>query len=87
MAEELTKYLTRMDVKCRYIHSDVTTIDRLKLLDEFRDGVFNVLIGVNLLREGLDLPQVAPRHNNGCRQRGFSTLSQVSDADCRTRST
>ena len=59
MAEELTKYLTRMDVKCRYIHSDVTTIDRLKLLDEFRDGVFNVLIGVNLLREGLDLPQVA----------------------------
>lgn len=59
MAEELTRYLTRMDVKCRYIHSDVTTIDRLKLLDEFRDNVFNVLIGVNLLREGLDLPQVA----------------------------
>lgn len=59
MAEELTKYLTRMDIKCRYIHSDVTTVDRLKLLDEFRDNVFNVLIGVNLLREGLDLPQVA----------------------------
>ena len=59
MAEELTKYLTKFSVKCRYIHSDVDTLERVEILHELKEGVINVLIGVNLLREGLDLPQVS----------------------------
>ncbi len=59
MAEELTKYLTRFNIKCRYIHSDVDTLERVEILHELREGVFDVLIGVNLLREGLDLPEVS----------------------------
>ena len=59
MAEELTKYLERASVKCRYIHSDVKTLERVEILRELRLGVFDVLVGVNLLREGLDLPEVS----------------------------
>jgi len=59
MAEELTKYMDRAGVKCRYIHSEVATLDRVEILRELRLGVFDVLIGVNLLREGLDLPEVS----------------------------
>jgi excinuclease ABC subunit B len=59
MAEELTKYLDRSGVKCRYIHSEVKTLDRVEILRELRLGVFDVLVGVNLLREGLDLPEVS----------------------------
>ncbi|HQK98450.1 MAG TPA: excinuclease ABC subunit UvrB [Bacteroidia bacterium] len=59
MAEELAKYLTRLDVKCRYIHSEVETLERVEILRDLRLGVFDVLIGINLLREGLDLPEVS----------------------------
>ena len=59
MAEELTKYLDRAGVKCRYIHSEVKTLDRVEILRELRLGIFDVLVGVNLLREGLDLPEVS----------------------------
>lgn len=59
MAEELDKYLQRMDVRCRYIHSDVDTMERIEIIEDFQAGRFDVLIGVNLLREGLDLPQVS----------------------------
>ncbi len=59
MAEELTKYLLRADVKCRYIHSEVDTLDRVEILRALRLGEFDVLVGVNLLREGLDLPEVS----------------------------
>ena len=59
MAEELTKYLTKYSVKCRYIHSDVETLERIEIIHGLREGVFDVLIGVNLLREGLDLPEVS----------------------------
>ena len=59
MAEELTKYLTKFEIRCRYIHSDVDTLERVEILHELREGVFDVLIGVNLLREGLDLPEVS----------------------------
>jgi excinuclease ABC subunit B len=59
MAEELTKYLDRAGVRCRYIHSEVNTLDRVEILRELRLGVFDVLVGVNLLREGLDLPEVS----------------------------
>ena len=59
MAEELTKFMDRAGVKCRYIHSEVHTLDRVEILRELRLGVFDVLVGVNLLREGLDLPEVS----------------------------
>ena len=59
MAEELTKFLERASIKCRYIHSEVATLDRVEILRELRLGVFDVLVGVNLLREGLDLPEVS----------------------------
>jgi len=59
MAEELTKYLSKYSVKCRYIHSEVHTLERVEILRDLRMGVFDVLIGVNLLREGLDLPEVS----------------------------
>lgn len=59
MAEELTKFLTRYGVRCRYIHSDVETMERIEIMDDLREGRFDVLIGVNLLREGLDFPQVS----------------------------
>jgi excinuclease ABC subunit B len=59
MAEELAKYFTRLDVRCRYIHSDVDTLERVEILRDLRLGAFDVLVGVNLLREGLDLPEVS----------------------------
>ncbi len=59
MAEELTKYLTKLNIRCRYIHSDVDTLDRVEILRQLRVGMFDVLIGINLLREGLDLPEVS----------------------------
>ncbi len=59
MAEELSKYLTKVSIRCRYIHSDVDTLERVEIMQDLRKGVFDVLIGVNLLREGLDLPEVS----------------------------
>ncbi|WP_152285400.1 excinuclease ABC subunit UvrB [Flavicella marina] len=59
MAEELAKFLTRIQIRCRYIHSDVDTLERVQILQDLRKGLFDVLIGVNLLREGLDLPEVS----------------------------
>ena len=59
MAEELAKYLTKVDVRCRYIHSEVDTLERIEIMQDLRKGIFDVLIGVNLLREGLDLPEVS----------------------------
>ncbi len=59
MAEELTKYLTKLQIRCRYIHSEVDTLDRIEILRQLRVGMFDVLIGINLLREGLDLPEVS----------------------------
>ena len=59
MAEELTKYLTRVRIRTRYIHSDIDTLERVEIMSDLRKGVFDVLVGVNLLREGLDLPEVS----------------------------
>ena len=59
MAEELSKYLTKVSIRCRYIHSDVDTLERVEIMQDLRKGLFDVLIGVNLLREGLDLPEVS----------------------------
>lgn len=59
MAEELAKYFTRVGIRCRYIHSDIDTLERVEIMQDLRKGLFDVLIGVNLLREGLDLPEVS----------------------------
>lgn len=59
MAEELTEYLLNNNVKCNYIHSDVDTLERVKIMGDLREGIYDVLVGVNLLREGLDLPEVS----------------------------
>ena len=59
MAEELTKYFSRVNIRCRYIHSDVDTLERVEIMQDLRKGIFDVLVGVNLLREGLDLPEVS----------------------------
>ncbi|MCD9575552.1 excinuclease ABC subunit UvrB [Flavobacterium soyae] len=59
MAEELAKYLTKVSIRCRYIHSEVDTLERIEIMQDLRKGIFDVLIGVNLLREGLDLPEVS----------------------------
>ncbi|MEL6811074.1 MAG: excinuclease ABC subunit UvrB [Bacteroidota bacterium] len=59
MAEELTKYMARIQIRCRYIHSDVDTLERVEIMQDLRLGLFDVLVGVNLLREGLDLPEVS----------------------------
>lgn len=59
MAEELTKYMTNLGIRCRYIHSDVDTLERVEIMRDLRLGIFDVLVGINLLREGLDLPEVS----------------------------
>jgi excinuclease ABC subunit B len=59
MAEELSSYLLRFGVKCSYIHSDIDTLDRIDIMEELHTGAIDVLVGVNLLREGLDLPEVS----------------------------
>ena len=59
MAEELEKYFTKMGIRCRYIHSDVDTLERVEIIEDFKNGLFDVLVGVNLLREGLDIPTVS----------------------------
>jgi excinuclease ABC subunit B len=59
MAEELSSYLIKYDIKCSYIHSDIDTLDRIDIMDNLRTGLIDVLVGVNLLREGLDLPEVS----------------------------
>lgn len=59
MAEELSKYLDRIRIKCQYIHSDVDTLERVQIIENLRKGVIDVIVGVNLLREGLDMPEVS----------------------------
>ena len=59
MAEDLTDYLKEMNFKVKYLHSDIDTIERMEIIRELRLGVFDVLVGINLLREGLDLPEVS----------------------------
>ena len=81
MAEELTKFLEKANVKCRYIHSEVKTLDRVEILRELRLGVFDVLVGVNLLREGLDLPEVSLVAILDADKEGFLRNPKVLDSD------
>ena len=81
MAEELTAYLTRMGIRCNYIHSDVDTLERIQIMDDLRKGLFDVLIGVNLLREGLDLPEVSLVAILDADKGRFPALASFADAD------
>lgn len=83
MAEELTEYLLNNNVRCNYIHSDVDTLERVKIMDDLRQGVYDVLIGVNLLREGLDLPEVSLSLFS-MPIRKASPFASLIDPDCRT---
>ena len=81
MAEELSKYFDRVGVRNRYIHSDVDTLERIQILEDLRAGMFDVLVGVNLLREGLDLPGSGAGGDPRRRQGGLPAQRAVADAD------
>ncbi|MCS3158612.1 excinuclease ABC subunit UvrB [Phocaeicola dorei] len=85
MAEELTEYLLRNDIRCNYIHSDVDTLERVKIMDELRQGVYDVLVGVNLLREGLDLPEVSLVAILDADKEAVPPFPPFADPDSRTR--
>ena len=74
MAEELTEYLLNNSVKCNYIHSDVDTLERVKIMSDLREGVYDVLVGVNLLREGPRLAGSVSRCYSRCRQGRISSV-------------
>lgn len=84
MAEELSKYLDRIRIKCQYIHSDVDTLERVQIIENLRKGVIDVIVGVNLLREGLDMPEVSLGCHPRCRQRRIPTFYPFTDTDLRT---
>jgi excinuclease ABC subunit B len=84
MAEQLTDYLTENGVKVRYLHSDVDTVERVEIIRDLRLGTFDVLVGINLLREGLDIPEVAGGHP-GCRQGRLPARRAQPDPDHRPR--
>ncbi len=77
MAEDLSVYLKDKKIKAEYLHSDIKTMDRIKILTQFRKGEFDVLVGVNLLREGLDLPEVALIGILDADKAGFSAVRNV----------
>ena len=81
MAEELTKYMSRLNIKVRYIHSEVKTLERVEILRGLRLGEFDVLVGVNLLREGLDLPEVTLVAILDADKEGFPAFGKVLNTD------
>ena len=66
MAEDLTDYLMDHGIRVRYLHSDIDTVERVEIIRDLRKGEFDVLVGINLLREGLDMPEVSLGRDNGC---------------------
>ena len=83
MSEDLTDYLLGIGVKVKYMHSEVDTLDRVDILRGLRLGDFDVLVGVNLLREGLDLPEVSLVAILDADKEGISAVGEISDADSR----
>ncbi len=84
MAEDLAEYYAEVGVKCRYMHSEIETLERVKILRDLRKGEFDVLIGINLLREGLDLARSFAGGNSRCRQRRIPAFRRLADSDHRT---
>ena len=85
MAEDLAEYYSEVGVKCNYLHSEVSTLDRIKILRDLRRGEYDVLIGINLLREGLDLPEVSLVAILDADKEGFLRSSRRADSDHRPR--
>ena len=85
MAEDLTEYLHEHQVRVRYLHSDIDTVERVEIIRDLRAGIFDVLVGINLLREGLDLPEVSLSRNFRRRQRRFFTINAIINPNHRTR--
>ena len=85
MAEDLTDYLVEMGIRVRYLHSEVDTLQRIEILRDLRLGEFDVLVGINLLREGLDLPGGLARRDPRRRQGGVPALRDLADPDDRAR--
>ena len=81
MAEDLAEYYSEVGVRCAYMHSEVSTLDRVKILRDLRRGDYDVLIGVNLLREGLDLAGGFAGRDSGCRQRRIPAVHRLADSD------
>ena len=85
MAEDLTDYCQDLGIKVRYLHSDIDTIERIEIIRDLRRGVFDVLVGINLLREGLDLPEVSLVGDPRRRQGGLPALRALAHPDDRPR--
>ena len=85
MAEDLTEYMHEAGLKVRYMHSDVDTLERIEIIRDLRLGAFDVLVGINLLREGLDIPEVRPGRGARRRQGGLPALPDLADPDHRPR--
>ncbi len=85
MAESLTSYLRELEIRVEYLHSDVETLERIKLIRGLRTGEFDVLVGINLLREGLDMPESLPGRHSRCGQGGLPALGDIADSDHRPR--
>ena len=85
MSEDLTDYLLEMGFRVRYLHSEVDTLERIQIIRQLRLGEYDVLVGVNLLREGLDLPEVSPGRDPRRRQGGLPPRCHVADPDDRPR--
>lgn len=83
MAEDLTEYLRENGIKVRYLHSDIDTLERIEIIRDLRQGVFDVLVGINLLREGLDIPECSLVAILDADKEGFFTLDAVADSDHR----
>ncbi len=83
MSEDLAEYYAEVGVKCRYMHSEIETLERVKILRDLRKGEFDVLIGINLLREGLDLPEVSLVAILDADKEGFLRSSGIADPDHR----
>ncbi len=83
MSEDLTDYLLELGIRARYLHSEVDTLRRVELLRELRLGEYDVLVGINLLREGLDLPEVSLVAISGCGQGGVPAVGHLADPDDR----
>ena len=85
MAEDLTEYLHEQGVQVRYLHSDIDTLERIEIIRDLRLGKFDVLVGINLLREGLDIPEGGAGRDPGRRQGGLPALGDLADPDHRPR--
>ena len=85
MAEDLTEYMHEQGIRVRYMHSDVETLERIEIIRDLRLGAFDVLVGINLLREGLDIPGMRAGRHSRCRQGRLPALRDLADPDHRPR--